>query len=67
MTKAAKAKNEVQLQKIQNIKSKLFPSGKLQERYENFIPFYLKYGKEWFSELLEYMNPLNKDFIVIEE
>ncbi len=67
MTKAAKAKNEVQLQKIQNIKSKLFPSGKLQERYDNFIPFYLKYGKEWFSELLEYMNPLNKDFIVIEE
>ena len=67
MTKAAKNKNEVQLQKVQNIQSKLFPHGKLQERYDNFIPYYLKYGKAWFDALLVHLNPMDKDFIIIEE
>ena len=67
MVKAGKQKNEIQINKVHNIKNKLFPHGKLQERYESFIPFYLKYGKEWFGELLKYLDPLNKNFLIIEE
>ena len=67
LMKVGKAQNEVQLKKIENVKNKLFPSGKLQERYDSFIPFYLRYGKEWFQTLVDYLNPLDKRFIILEE
>ena len=67
MTKAAKSKNEIQLKKIENIKSKLFPNDGLQERYDSFIGYYLKYGRDWFKGLQEHLNPLDKTFLVIEE
>ncbi|MEE9371772.1 MAG: bacillithiol biosynthesis cysteine-adding enzyme BshC [Saprospiraceae bacterium] len=67
MTKAAKVKNEIHLKKLENIKLRLFPLGTMQERYDNFIPYYLKYGKEWLGVLLEHLDPLNKDFLILEE
>ena len=42
--RAQKKKHEAAVQQIQKIKEKLFPNGELQERVENFIPYYLKYG-----------------------
>ena len=65
ITKAVKQKNDVSLNQIDKIKEKLFPLGKIQERHDSFIPYFLKYGNEWFHELLEYLNPLNKNFLII--
>ncbi len=67
INRAAKQKNEVDINRIRKIKERLFPKGKLQERYDNFIPYYLRYGKKWFEDLLEVMEPLNKNFLIIEE
>jgi bacillithiol biosynthesis cysteine-adding enzyme BshC len=67
ITKAAKEKNKIALNKIANLKEKLFPNGNLQERHDSFIPYYLKYGNAWFEELLETMDPMNKSFMIIEE
>ncbi len=53
LLKAEKQKMEVQLNQIKGVLSKLFPGGGLQERYDNFIPFYLKYGDQLFDILLE--------------
>ncbi|MBK5285812.1 MAG: bacillithiol biosynthesis cysteine-adding enzyme BshC [Bacteroidia bacterium] len=52
LRKAEKIKHEVAIQKIKNLKQKLFPHEMLQERYENFIPFYLKYSDAFFETLL---------------
>ena len=35
-----KQKHDIALNKIEKIKSQLFPNTTLQERYDNFIPFY---------------------------
>ncbi len=67
MIKAEKRKNEVQINRIKKLKNKLFPNNdSLQERYENFIPFYLKYGDTFISTLISSLDPLNKDFKIIE-
>ena len=53
IVRAEKNKHETSVNQIKNIKDKLFPEGNLQERYENFLPFYWKYGAEMISELAD--------------
>ncbi len=42
-------------------------SGELQERHENFIPFYLKYGNKFFEELKRNLNPFDFRFNILSE
>jgi bacillithiol biosynthesis cysteine-adding enzyme BshC len=49
--KAAKQKQEVATTQIRKIRDKILPGNVLQERHENFIPLYLKYGEEFIPEL----------------
>ena len=66
LVKAEKRKNEVAINRIGKLKGKLFPSNdKLQERYENFIPFYLSYGASFIDQLIDSLNPIDKNFKVI--
>ncbi|CAI8326300.1 MAG: Putative cysteine ligase BshC [Cryomorphaceae bacterium] len=61
----AKQKNESSLNQINKIKKQLFPNNSLQERYDNFIPFYLKCGDNFIEILKENLNPLNPNFVVL--
>jgi bacillithiol biosynthesis cysteine-adding enzyme BshC len=54
--KAAKQKQEVATSQIRKIREKILPGNVLQERYENFIPNYLKYGDEFIPELTAAFN-----------
>lgn len=45
--RAAKQKQETTVTQLRKLKEKILPEGTLQERYENFIPFYLKYGENF--------------------
>ncbi|MFN0203337.1 MAG: bacillithiol biosynthesis cysteine-adding enzyme BshC [Bacteroidia bacterium] len=65
--KAEKQKNETSLTQIRNLQQKLFPGGGLQERIDNFLPFYLIYGKDFFTLLIDTLNPLDAELIVWEE
>ena len=68
MLKAEKTKNEVGINKLKKAKQKLFPGNDgLQERYDNFIPFYLRYGSLWIDEIIEHCDPLNKGFKILTE
>ena len=69
LLKAEKNKNEVGVNKLSKMKHKFFPGNDgLQERHDNFIQFYLRYGQSWIDELLSHLDPLNKNFkILIEE
>lgn len=65
LLRAEKRKFEVQERQLTKIKSELFPSGKLQERAENFIPFYAKYGKELLHCIYQQSPTLKQEFTVI--
>lgn len=66
LVKLQKQRHETALNQIRVIKKKLFPDNGLQERYDNFIPFYLNDGEALFDTLLAEMNPLDTDFLVFE-
>jgi bacillithiol biosynthesis cysteine-adding enzyme BshC len=65
--RAQKKKMETSVNQIRNIKIKLFPNNSLQERQDNFIPYYLKYGPEFIETLIENLNPFEKQFVIFSE
>jgi bacillithiol synthase len=67
LMKAEKQKNETTLNQIRLLAQKFFPNGGLQERTDNFLPYYLKHGETFFEVLNEHLNPLEEGFVVIEE
>ena len=60
-----KQKYQNALNAIAKIKQQLFPKTILQERYDNFIPFYLKHGDNFIEILKESFNPLDANFVVL--
>jgi bacillithiol synthase len=66
--KTEKQSQEQALNTIHSIYEKLFPNGdSLQERKENFLSYYFKYGSTYFDSLLEVLDPLRKELKVILE
>jgi bacillithiol biosynthesis cysteine-adding enzyme BshC len=65
LLKAEKQRHEIELNQIRGIKDKLFPGNGLQERTDNFLSFYLRYGDAFFETLMQELNPLEKGFIVV--
>lgn len=65
LMKAEKQRHEIELNQIRGIKDKLFPGHGLQERTDNFLSFYLRYGNTFFETLMEALNPLQEGFIVV--
>lgn len=65
LLKAEKQRHEIEINQIRNLKDKLFPDNGLQERTDNFLTFYLRYGRDFFATLLEELNPLCEGFVVI--
>ncbi len=67
LMRAEKAKHEVTINQIRSLKNRLFPDGGLQERVENFLPWYLKYGESLFNQLKDKLLPLERGVVVLEE
>ncbi|RZL34813.1 MAG: bacillithiol biosynthesis cysteine-adding enzyme BshC [Pedobacter sp.] len=63
--KAEKRKHETSLNKIENVKKRLFPNGTLQERVVNLAPMYVNYGDDFISSLIENFQPLGGDFTLL--
>lgn len=63
--RAEKNNHDVTINQIRSLKEKLFPNNGLQERHDNFLSFYLRYGDTYFETLFEQLHPLEKQFIVI--
>ncbi|MEO8068542.1 MAG: bacillithiol biosynthesis cysteine-adding enzyme BshC [Flavobacteriales bacterium] len=64
LLRAAKREQELVLQRFAKIHNRLFPDGGLQERRDNFIPFYLEHGPAFFDRLLE-LDPFEMKFSAI--
>ena len=60
-----KKQNETSLGQITNLKKSLFPDKILQERHNNFIEYYFKYGDNFIETLKEKFDPLNPNFVIL--
>ena len=67
MLRAEKNKYESQLKQLASLRAKLFPNGNLQERVDNFLPYYAKYGKQFIDMLYKHSPDINKAFIILAE
>jgi uncharacterized protein YllA (UPF0747 family) len=65
MLRAEKRKYSDQLRQIQHIKSILFPGGGLQERYDNILYYYAKWGKEFMSCLYSNSLSMEQEFVIL--
>lgn len=65
LVKAEKQKEETVVNQIKNIKSKLFPQDSLQERKENLLYVLLIYGDSFIDDLIEVMDPFEKEFYIL--
>ena len=63
--KSEKKKHDDALKQITQLKAKLFPNNSLQERYDNFIPFYLKHGDNFMEILKKELIPLDAKFVIL--
>ena len=66
LLRAEKQHQEVQLKRIQKLRERMFPENGLQERHENFLPFYTQYGPAWIDRLVPLCDPLEGKFTVVE-
>jgi bacillithiol synthase len=67
MLKAEKKKFETQQRQLHKLKTVLFPNNNLQERIENFIPFYAKWGDDFIKTIYDNSLGLEQDFVIVEE
>ncbi len=65
MLKAEKRKHEQALMQLQKLHNSLFPSGKLQERHANFLPYYAAYGPEVLDFMVSNFDPLERAFYLL--
>lgn len=67
MLRAEKRKFNDQQRQLTTIREKLFPYNSLQERIDNFLPYYGRWGKEWIEELYEHSLNLEQEFVILAE
>ena len=65
LLKNEKKKHQQSLHQISQLRTKLFPNNGLQERHDNFIPFYLKHGENFIEILLKELKPLDVKFVIL--
>ena len=64
--KNLKFKKENDIAKIKKLSDMLFPNNQLQERHENFISMYLKFGDNFIKKLFSSLDPLDSNFVILE-
>lgn len=67
LLRAEKKKFEAEQRQIQQIKSALFPNDGLQERIDNFMPYYALWGKTFFDCIYKNSLTLEQEFVILDE
>ena len=65
LVRVEKQRHEVHLQQIRALREKYFPGNGLQERHDNFIPYYLRYGAAFFDALKKNLTPLENGLVLL--
>ncbi len=66
MLRNLKKENEVSLRHLHELKQLIFPDGVLQERKENFLPYYLSTSGNLIDMLIKNTDPFSSDLLVFE-
>jgi bacillithiol synthase len=66
LEKAEEKKHETGIRQVENLKEKLFPDGKLQERVENFLSFFIN-DADFLSSLVRLFDPFDYRFNIFHE
>ena len=66
LLRAERRKFGDQSRQIAAIRAALFPNDNLQERVENFLPYYARLGKSFFDTIYECSPVLEQKFILLE-
>lgn len=64
--RAEKKKFAWQTDQIKQVKNKLFPGGSLQERKENFMPWYAAEGPAFLDRVLAALTPVTDQFTIVK-
>ncbi len=67
LIRAEKRKFEAENRQISKLKSALFPNNNLQERVDNFMPYYARWGKKFIEMLYHQSLTLEQEFVVLKE
>ena len=65
--RAEKKKYEIEINQVRKMKEKLFPENILQERYDNLLTYYSKYGDDFLEHLIIHGDPFEKKFMILIE
>lgn len=65
LLRAEKRKFDDQRNQLLKIKAQLFPNGSLQERVDNFMPYYAQHGKAFIDALYKHSPALEQEFIIL--
>jgi uncharacterized protein YllA (UPF0747 family) len=66
LLKAEKQKQETSVAQIRKIRAKFLPEDVLQERYENFSPYYQRSGHAFIEQLYSAFDPFKYELQIIE-
>ncbi len=66
LIKSEKQKQETNINQIKKLKDKFLPEGVLQERHDNFSPYFLKSGKNFIGDLKEAFDPFEFKLLILE-
>jgi len=67
MLRAEKRKFSDQQRQIHTIRENLFPKNGLQERIENVMYYYAKWGKDFFPQIFQHSLSLEQEFVILAE
>ncbi|MEP7170435.1 MAG: bacillithiol biosynthesis cysteine-adding enzyme BshC [Bacteroidota bacterium] len=65
LIRAEKKKQETSINQLKKSREKIFPENTFQERYENFIPYYLKYGDDFLTVLKNNFDPFDFRLVIL--
>lgn len=66
MLRAEKKKFDAEQRQLHKLKTALFPNNNLQERIENMMPFYARFGKAFISTIYRHSLSLQQEFVILE-
>jgi bacillithiol synthase len=66
LLRAEKKKYETEQRQIQTVRTALFPRNGLQERVDNFMPWYALWGREFIHIVYEHSLTLEQQFTILE-
>lgn len=67
LVRAAKRHQEAPIKQLEMVHGHMFPDDGLQERRDNFMPWYAKEGPGFFDRLLNSLDPLDPRFSVLPD